>query len=133
MNPIFTIITVALLSASSISYAQKSITIECKSTEAHCPKPPAPPKPPTPPAPPEPPSELNLSISVPPVPPMPPTPPKITTPPQAHAACQNKEVGFKITWIIDKSTELSGTCVQQNGKMMFDIESIKVSHSDHSK
>jgi hypothetical protein len=132
MNPIFTLITFALLSASSASYAQKSISIECKSTQAHCPNPPIPPLPPAPHLPPEPPSDLNFP-SAPPVPPMPPAPPKIIAPPQTHAACQNKEGGFKITWIIDQTTELSGKCVQQNGKMMFEIESMKVSHSDHQK
>lgn len=141
MRPSSALLFALLIGAAGSSFAGKRITINCNSMDANCPTvstsnvsaiPPTqtaladggtvfiapllPPAPPIPPAPPVPPT--------PPTPPNPPEPPKVSL--QVHAACADKTSGTEITWIIDKKSRISGTCIKRLEKMMFEVDSISI-------
>ncbi len=88
---------------------------------ADCPFPPVPPVPPAPPAAPAPPMG---ELPTPPLPPMPPAPPVMPEAPRAaHAACAGKKDGSSMSFTFGKGRTMSGRCVMEGGKMVFDVES----------
>ncbi len=118
---------------------------KCESTaKGKCPPPPAPPTPPVPPAPPAPPAPPELpdervtgiappalpsmpampAIPAPPAPPLPPPLPEV--PEAAHAACAGKAVGTRIKHVLRPGETMTGVCIRENGKNIFDLREYRL-------
>lgn len=112
----------------------------CIESNKQIPKPPLPPLPPLPPSPPTAPNapdapllpdpiefELDTGLpEVPPLPPLPPAPPELKVPAQAHAACEGKASGEKVSWSPNKDEHYAGVCIQKAGGMFFDVHQHRI-------
>ena len=122
--------------------ADVHVHYKCESTvKGKCPAPPAPPVPPVPPAPPAPPELPNDGVagvappappSMPamptiPAPPPPPAPPPLPEIPEAaHAACAGKAVGTRIKHVLRQGETMTGVCVRDQGKTVFDLREYRL-------
>lgn len=136
-------LTALALLASIAGGAQAEVRVhyKCESTvKGKCPPPPVPPQPPAPPrapapppplashdgfAPPAPPAPPELpSLPAPPAPPEPPPLPEV--PAAAHAACTGKAPGTRITHVLRKGETMTGVCLREDGKSVFDLREYRI-------
>ena len=133
MKPAAILIAIlALSAATSVAATEKKKTYRCTGTAEQCrymPVPPVPPTPPTPPTPPAPPSFAMdapdalamASFPAPPALPDPPEPPGV--PAAAHAACDGRSPGTRITYTPSKNETLTGTCRRTPEGMRLELRS----------
>jgi hypothetical protein len=117
---------IALAGIAGHSGAAEKKTYRCSGAAAQCshmPAPPAPPSPPSPPAPPALPTPPISPMEPPPLPepPEPPEPPEV--PAAAHAMCNGKAPGARITYRPNPSETISGTCRRQPDGMRLELRS----------
>jgi hypothetical protein len=114
---------IALAGIAGHSGAAEKKTYRCSGAAAQCSHMPAPPAPPSPPAPPALPAPPISPMEPPPLPepPEPPEPPEV--PAAAHAMCNGKAPGARITYRPNPSETISGTCRRQPDGMRLELRS----------
>lgn len=134
------IVAIALLGFAAGAQAGEGVRYTCESSvKGKCPPPPAPPQPPAPPAPPAPPRPADghiaqlapppplpamHSVPAPPAPPEPPAIPEV--PAAAHAACEGKAEGTRLTHVPGKGEIMTGVCEREGDKSVFQLREYRI-------